>query len=237
MDITKTFEQIDPEFAKAKLCEFLVAFNTPAFGALPKREVEIRIFELMRDLGLIDPQGDSLYAIMTDLRITRAKTSQLVFDLDVRDFGGSKTALNERVREALVNTRFAKDGDYFVLEVENPLLLAHLRQEIRELGYFSDTSFNSALVRMPLEAAVALMERLIPKEHHDAIRRALVEAGAPEAPTLGGVLRSAMKTLGTKVLGDVAGEVAKGASDYLGPVFDAAIAQITETWAGLFADD
>lgn len=240
MNITDKINALDEVSAKRELATFLEMFNAPAFGAMPKREIELSVFELLRNLGLVDEKA-TIYSLMTDLRITRAKASQLLFDLEVRKHGGDSNRLNEAIKEALVATKFAKDGDYFVMEIENPLILAHLRQKFRDLGHVTDTSFNASLVRAPLDAVTDLMLNIIADDRHGEIKQALEDAGAPEGMTVKGVLKGALKTLGKKVMGEAADQVAEAvvdnASAFISPILGAATEAITTQWNVLFNEN
>lgn len=224
-------EALDPGRAKKALTDFLIQFTTPAFGALPKREVELAVFNLLTELGLVSNDA-SIYELMTDLRITRSKASTLLFDRDVRHLRADPTRLDAAVQKALTETRFVKDGDYFVLEVENPLVLAHLKHKLRSLHHLSDSSFNASLVRMTSDAAADLIADLLSDEQKITVRNALIAAGAPDA-SLKGVLKSSLKKLGSKILGDVTDSLVENASDYLTPLFNGAAGAITSKWKSL----
>ncbi|MBB6306375.1 hypothetical protein [Xanthobacter tagetidis] len=237
MDISHALEAIEEHKLRTEIAGFLKDFMTPAFGSLPKREIELRVFDLMRSLGILKSEA-TVYSLMTDLMVTRTKASQLIFDLEVRQHGNDRERLKELVKQALVHTKFAKDGDYFVMEVENPLTLAYIRQRIREIGHFSDASFNSALIRAPVDTITDLILNIIPEDQHQAIKAALVEAGAPDS-SVKAVIKSALKTLGRKVIGEAADQVAEGVVDssanFLEPLVSASIGQIREKWSALFA--
>lgn len=237
MDIEQAIEDVAENELRAELTTFLKDFMTPAFGSLPKREIELRVFDLMRNLGVLKAEA-TIYSLMTDLMVTRTKASQLIFDLEIRRHGSDQGRLDELIKQALINTKFAKDGDYFVMEIENPLTLAHMRQRIREIGHFSDTSFNSALVRAPLDTVTDLMMDIIPDEQHQAIKDALVGAGAPDR-SVKGVIKGALKTLGSRVIGEAADQFAEGivdnSADFLKPLVNAGIEQIRDQWRALFA--
>ena len=237
MDISRELENVEHEKLRSETANFIQDFLTPAFGSLPKREIELRVFDLMRNLGVLETKA-TIYSLMTDLKITRSKASQLLFDLEIRHYGSDRERLDGLLKQVMINTKFAKDGEYFVMEVENPLTLAHLRQRIREIGHFSDTSFNSALVRAPLDAVTDLMLEIIPKGQHEEIKNALVEAGAPDS-SIKAVIKGALKTLGSKVIGEAADQAAEGivnsSAEYLGPLVNAGIEHIRERWSALFA--
>lgn len=236
MSLLDRYDEAPPEQVKTALRSLLAVATTPAFGAVSKRELELALFEMLRDIGVIE-QKASLFSLMTDLRVTRAKASQLLFDFEVRARGSDSAGLDDEVRLALAQTKFAKDGDLFVLEIENPLVQAHLRNRLRELGHVSDASFNSAIVRMSSDAAADLIVELIPPDSRTAVKNALVAAGAPDG-SVSGVLKGAVKTLAKKIAGEagdaIAGEVVDKAGEFLKPVFDAATGGVTEAWNGLW---
>jgi hypothetical protein len=234
MGVEAKFKKVDAKDAKRLLGEFLEKFNVPAFGAMPKREIELALFELMRDLNLISDDA-SLYKIMTDLRVTRSKATQLLFDIEVRQKGGDSEKLDEEVRKALIETKLAKKGEEFLLEIENPLVLAHLRDRIRRLGHVSDTSFNAALVRMPVDAAADLITDMVPENQLEAVKKALIKAGATDK-SMKGVLKSSIKKLGSKLVGKAADELVDDLTEFLGPIFDGAADTVKEKWPVIFED-
>jgi len=235
MDINQIIEDTDEAALREALKQFLSEFTRPAFGSLPKREIELIVFRMLREIGAVQ-QGASLYDLMTDLRITRAKASSLLFDIEVRKFGDDTGLLDDQLKDALINTRFTKDGDYFVLEIQNPLLNAHLKDRLQRLNHVSDTSFNSAIVRMPLSAATDLIEYLVEADRLEQIRQSLIAAGAPDT-SVKGVLLAATKKLGSKILGNVADGLVDDASAYMTPIFRGAIDGVSEQWRDIFADD
>jgi hypothetical protein len=238
MDIEAKFEDIPHEDGHNALKKLIQEFCEPAFGALPKREIELSFFETMRDLGIL-PKDASLYQLMSDLRITRSKANALVFDLDVRQMGDDQDKLDKEVQKALIGTRFAKDGDYFVLEIENPLVNAHLKERIRKLHHISDTSFNSAIIRIPVDAVTDLVADMMSSDRQELVRKALVKAGAKD-DSFKGILKSSLSTLGKKVLGKAADTLADDAVEFgsklLEPIFNQAGKAITSAWKGLFQE-
>lgn len=236
MALLDRYEGLPAEDVKAALRSLLVVTTSPAFGAVSKRELELALFEMLRELGIIDRKA-SLFSLMTELRVTRAKATQLLFDIEVRSRGDDADGLDDEIRTALAETKFAKDGDLFVLEIENPLVQAHLRNRLRDLGHVSDASFNSAIVRMSIDAATDLMVGLIPVDQRGAVKNALVAAGAPDG-SVKGVLRGALKTLGKKFAGEAGDQLAEGAvekaEEFLQPLFTVAGRGITDVWTELW---
>lgn len=83
------------------------------------------------------------------------------------------------------------------------------------------------------------MLSIIPVDQHQAIKAALVGAGAPDR-SVKAVIKGALRTLGSKVIGEAADQVAEGivnnSADYLEPLVNAGIGQIRERWRALFAE-
>lgn len=233
MDIKGFLEEIDANASRKALINILTRYTQPAFGTLPKRETDILMFEVMRTLGLL-PENASVYDLMTDLRITRAKASQLLFDTAIRKFDENPALLDAKVIDALCNARFHHDADkYFVIEVEDPMVNANLKEKVRKAGHISDSSFNSALIRLPLDAVADLVADLVPENRRDEARIALVEAGAPEAPSFKNVVKSSLKTLGRKVVGEVADGLVDEAGKFLTPILHDS-AEIAAKWLPVF---
>ena len=240
MDIKKFLEEREkkkPGFCRDALVDILTRYTQPAFGSLPKREIDILMFEVMRDIGLLQNDA-SIYDLMATLRITRAKASQLLFDEAIRQFEKKPKFLEKKVKDALCTARFHQDKDkYFILEVEDPLVNAYLKEKVRKTGYISDSSFNTALIRLPLDAIADLISELLPEDRQSKVKKALVKAGAPADPSFGEVIKSSFKCLGRKYVGDAADGIVDKAGDFLGPILRGSIDKVGKQWRSVLKDD
>lgn len=233
LNISEFLKNKEAETSRVALIEILNRYTQPAFGSLPKREADILIFDVMRDLGLLREDA-SVYDLMTDLRITRAKASQLLFDTAIRRFDENPALLDAKVLHALCNARFHQDTDkYFLLEVEDPMVNAYLKEKIRRAGFISDSSFNSALIRLPLDAVADLITDLVPDPQQGAVKAALIRAGAPEELSFKSVLKSSLKALGKRALGDAADGLVDSAGEFLAPILREGL-DVTKKWLPIF---
>lgn len=215
VDVSAAVDALTPEQARDALKRLLSAAVTPAFGALSKREIDIALFGALCDVGAVAPDA-SLHEISTSLRITRSRASNLVFDRDMRR-AQDQAGLDALVRTALSSAKFAKDGNYVALEVENPIVREHLKHHLRRLGHLSDASFNSAIVRMTLEGAADVATALLPDDLADDVDAALQDAGF-EGRSLSDRIRSGLGKAGAKI-GDKAADAGIGAAGaYLAPI-------------------
>lgn len=230
IDLNATIDAMDADEARGALKRIMTAAVTPAFGATTKREMELMLFGELIAVGALSPRPSN-YEIMTRLGVGQTKARQLVLDRALRLH--REEDLDADLRQAVSNARFVKDGTMFVIEMEEPLLHAHLKERLRRLGHVSDTSFNANLVRMTLEAARDLVADVIPDAEREKVRKALVKAGAPDEGYRG-VVGKALGKIGEKV-GEAATDTAvDAAKDQVKSIVTASIPSILATLPSLF---
>ncbi len=231
MDIKLIINALPEANAKAVLAQLLERYLTPAFAALPKNEVELLVLDALEQVGAIsaDPQ---LYELVSKLKVTRPKARRLIYDRELRH--SSSADLDAKVKALLKRPLLQKQGELFVLEVENPLVSDHLRDKVQQLGYVSDGSFSPSLIKLGLEAITALIASLLSTAEQEQVRLALVAAGAPDG-SFKGVLKATLKKLASKVAADSGEALMDKAAGYLAPIVDASIAALGEKAAELFA--
>lgn len=231
MDIKLIINALPEANAKAVLAQLLERYLTPAFAALPKNEVELLVLDALEQVGAIsaDPQ---LYELVSKLKVTRPKARRLIYDRELRH--SSSADLDAKVKALLKRPLLQKQGELFVLEVENPLVSDHLRDKVQQLGYVSDGSFSPSLIKLGLEAITALIASLLSTAEQEQVRLALVAAGAPDG-SFKGVLKATLKKVASKVAADSGEALMDKAAGYLAPIVDASIAALGEKAAELFA--
>ncbi|NVJ66533.1 MAG: hypothetical protein HWE16_08580 [Gammaproteobacteria bacterium] len=232
MDIDKILKASSEKEAKAALAYFLQSYTSPAFGALPKGEIELVVLNVLEQLGAIDAEPE-LYELVSKLKVTRTKARSLIYNRELRR--SSDDDLNQKVIKLLKRPLIQKDGDLFVLEVENPLVSDHLRSQVKKLGFVSDGSFSPSIVKLGLHAISALIESNLTAKEKTAVKKALIKAGAPDK-SFRGVLKATLKKIAKKVASNTGEALMDQASDYLSPIIDAGIERIKETAEELFED-
>lgn len=238
-NILNTINNLPEDKAKAALIKLLERTTSPAFAILPQRELDLLLFEVMRDTGLVS-ESASLYSLMTDLRVSRAKARNMLFDYEIRrqTEGGS---LDASVLKAISQPRgFALDGNYIVLGIENPVVQAHLKEKVRVLGHLTDASFDSSLVRIKPAALAALSEGLMSDADKKQFSEAMVEAGFRKDTSLKTALSEGLKYLAGKAVGETAAGIAGGyiedLADLLMPAARGAKTQIVGLFKAMFAE-
>ena len=112
MDIAGALSKLEKPELEALLGRLLADYTAPAFGVLPKREVDLLVFRTLRDAGLIGGEA-ALYQVMADLRVSRSKARNLMFDLEIRQ--AQVGQLDDQVRSVIMNDSYFRDANWFVL--------------------------------------------------------------------------------------------------------------------------
>lgn len=231
MDLSSIISSAGAQRSQSALERFLKSFLDPAFGALPKFELELKVLELLIELGAISPRP-GIYELVSTLKITRAKARKLIYERELRS--RSPQELDEELRLVLARPLLLKRGEVFALEIENPLLADHLRARLQSLGHASDGSFSPSLVTLSLDAMVVLIESELSEAQRIASREALIAAGAPDQ-SFKGVLKAALKKLGEKFANEAGAAVASEASEYFAPLLQGSREAIAAVFKSVFS--
>ena len=100
-------------------------------GLCLKRDFDILLFMKLQDLKIIEKDPD-LYDIVSNLKVTRAKARNLLYEAKMRN--SSEEMLDKELRELLSTPIFFKENDKIAIEISNPLLSDHLRWKLKRLG-------------------------------------------------------------------------------------------------------
>jgi hypothetical protein len=232
MEVREAVEKASAKTCQAVLSDFLEKYTNPAFGVLPKREIDLLVFEILEELGYIE-QDAPIYKLVQRLRLTRAKARSLIYDRELRKY--NEEELNQRLRDALKNPLIQKQGDLFKIDIENPLVEEHLRSTLRRLNHTSDASFRSGIVALSLDATADLIEDLLPEEKIAKVRESLVKAGAPKK-SFKGIVKDILGKLGSKVAGQAGEAVAEEIGSYLEPLLEGATQKIGTVFKDLLTE-
>ncbi len=183
----KNFTKIEPALFEGKeakaqevLAQILEQYRRPSFGSMSKRDVDIMMFMAMQDLDLIDknPQG---YNVVQALHVTSTKARNLIYASALsreQEFDVDKALI-----DALAKPRFLTGTDKMIgIDIDNPLVVDHLKFKLRKLGHITDGSFNHDLVKMTPEAMSALYVEYVPEQTRANLMDVLIKNGIEEDP-------------------------------------------------------
>lgn len=189
---------------KEILNNFLDSYLTPAFGSLSKTEIDVLALYLLEKTGRITKDDDQ-YTLSTKLKISQAKVKNLLYNRDLRRYKDKETEMEmeKKTIDLLLNARYDKRNDgYFLIEIEDKLLLEYIKNKIRKLGYISDGSFSPSLIKLKAEAFAAIIESCIKDEGKDEILKELKEIDPSNEDSFKNILIDSLKMFAKKYVGD-----------------------------------
>ena len=129
--------------------DFIGKISQYPFGGMPKRDLDCLIFFLLKKHGLIpgEMNRDRAYS----LGISESKYKSLLVDSDAK-FGGAHN-IEESVQKIfgrLVGggSGVSLEGDTLVFIEEDSVVKGDFAQAMKAAGLYTDTSFNSELIRV-----------------------------------------------------------------------------------------
>lgn len=153
---------------------------SPAFGALPKKEIEILIFDTLRDIGYLSNEPE-IYEIINKLHVTQSKARNLIYESGLRSL--DENALDNQLLNIFKSPSFYKENDNICIELENPLLIDRIKNIIKQKGgSATDGSFSSQIVKLKEDGFGAIIEYFSEKNGIN-IRKELTKAGLIDSST------------------------------------------------------
>lgn len=206
----------DESILREALRMLFVPHATPVFGASKSVEHEVAALNALKLLGYVSMNADE-FELVERLRVTKPKARNLLYQSALRASEDSD-AVENALREVLSSPRIKRDGAFFLIEVPQPLTMDRLRARVRTLGFISDGSFSGGLAKVPEEALAALVDSLMPVEQKAAVLNAMKKQGLTDT-SLQGVLKGALRRVGSRVAAEAGEEVMSSAGDFLKQVF------------------
>lgn len=151
--VIKKLKEKNQKDIKESFIEFINNFLTPSFGSLPKKEIEILIFGILFELGVLEPD---LYKLIQGLKITRQKAKNLLYEYNLRAF--SDAQLEESFIKLLGSGMVDVDKNMILLQTDNMLLIDYLKSKLRNNGDISDGSFSPDIIKIKKKAFVKLLQ-------------------------------------------------------------------------------
>ena len=133
---------------KALISDFFEFYTTPAFGARSKSEIDLKVFELLRERGDID---DDYYNVSRKLKITPTRAKNLILNAKLRRESGN---YDEKFIDLLKNLKFkisVNSNEIILLYVPDILFREHIKAILKQQGIIWDSSFNSEIVKIRLD--------------------------------------------------------------------------------------
>ena len=202
----ENLNELDHNKLHQALSRIITNYTSPSLGSMSKHDIDLLIYETIVTLDIIKEDA-TIYDVMRDLKVTRSKARNLIYEYKLRKTE-NEDVLKTELRELLKTPLLSNQSDNVQLEVDNPYLIDFIRNELKKLGHITDGSFHAELVKMSADAFSTLYESTLTNENKVAIKRKLVKLGVKEDTSIKAILPSMIK--------GVAKTVAKGAFGKVG---------------------
>lgn len=164
--------------------EFLERYTSVGFGALPKREVDLMIVDLLhRHLEGFSDKPDFEAALM--LRTTKRRLRGLRDDVSYRSIQ-SEDLLKAELREELKRAEVVGDDHGMVrVQIDDAVLRNYAEALVRSEFGLVDTSFNSAILRLSGEKFLLLAYRVLSEAERAEAERTIESLSEAKTATGG----------------------------------------------------
>ena len=157
----------------------------------------------MQKLGVIN-ENPTIYDVVHYLHITRSKARNLIYESTLRNVD-DETKLNEELISVIKEPKFMREGNKVCLEIDNPLLVDYMRQELKKLGHITDGSFSAEIVKMTPEAFSALFVAFMPENDLNTIKAKFVALGLQPDTSPKAIAKQALLAIVNAALGKAGG--------------------------------
>ena len=203
-----------PEVAQRFMRDFVGEYLHPAFGARTKSETDLLILDCLIKAGALNPAAP-LYDLSRSLNLTTAKTRSLLLNWQLRS-KDLKLDLHASLVEALLKTRFSKDGSVVIFGIENPLLKEDLEARLRTLGIFVEGSLTRDIVRLSASDFAELLDQIVDQNVKARLRQHLKDGQSPSDDSFKAVITRVLRTLGERSAEKVGDALVKEALEHIG---------------------
>ena len=177
------------------------SYFAQALGVLPKTELDLLVFRLLIEGGVIDPNG-SIFTMARALNVTPAKAKGLLFQYQLRCM--DEVEAEKAVLDSMARARFTVDDKRLSFGIESPLARATIDGRLKALDVYADVSLSGDILKVPLHQFDLFITGLIGEERARELERALKKDGHLKD----GSLRAHLKKYGA--------EAAKGGANAAG---------------------
>lgn len=142
---------------------FLDRYLQRGFGSMNKNDFEVLVFDLLREVNDHFPRKSN-YQWSIELHIPETKVRKLSYEADLVYHDYDPEQLKRKFFDILdINvSKFSSDGKKIQFVIEDKSLRTMLSADLKTLGYFADSSFNSEVVSVDLKAFSELLLKYYP---------------------------------------------------------------------------
>lgn len=200
---------------------FAKAYFGQAFGALPKSEIDLLVFQLLMDTRVLDPTRP-IYEIARSLNVTPAKARNLLFQYQLRTM--TETQVDSSVLIAITTAKWGLDAQRIGFGVESPLVRAAIQAKAKDKNVFPDVSLSGEILYVPMNQVGDFIAAFLPKAKVGKLVERLRKRGVVDPDNV----TKALNKVGEAMLTEAAKAGGKAGAKELGDVLFGWIHDILE---------
>ncbi len=204
--------------------EFIEQYATRGFGSMNKNDFEVLVFNLLRKYG--DLTDKTNFEMSLDLQIPETKVRRLAYESDLKYGHMTEADIKAAFFAIVAQSKLRGDLSKIEFVIENKFIRSSIGAQLKQLGHYADSSFNSEIIRIHIESFVDLLAYYYPQQAIERIVKechAAVKAEKGEAITFKLILRKFLEGLATqsgKKVVDLGTAYFTGGAENIGPLVD-----------------
>jgi hypothetical protein len=153
--------------------EFIEQYGIRGFGSMTKNDFEVLIFNLLKKHG--DLKDKTNFEISLDLQIPETKVRRLAYESDLKYGHITEADIKVEFFKIVAQSKLRADLNKVEFVIENKFIRTSIGAQLKKLGHYADSSFNSEITRIHIESFIDLMAYYYPQK---AIERIVKECEA-----------------------------------------------------------
>lgn len=147
--------------------DFISHYSTRGFGSMNKNDFEVLVFDLLRRYGNLKSKTNYQSSIL--LQFPETKVRRLAYEADLKYGNFPQNYIEMEFFKIIESSKFRGDQNRIMFVIENKFLRTSISAKLKELGHFSDSSFNSEIISIHIDSFIDLLEIYYPKKDIDKI--------------------------------------------------------------------
>ena len=179
--------------------DFIERYSKRGFGSMNKNDFEVLIFDLLRRYGNLKDKTNYQASIL--LQIPESKIKRLAYEADLKYDNINQQDITNDFFNIIANSKLRADLNKIQFVIENKFLRTSISAKLKELGHFSDSSFNSEIISIHIDSFIDLLESYYPKKSIEQIVndcKELVKADKGEKITFKLIMKKFIEGIATE---------------------------------------
>lgn len=147
--------------------DFIDLYSRSGFGSMNKNDFEVLIYDLLKRYGNLKEKTNYQASIL--LQIPESKIKRLAYEADLKYGNIQEEDITKDFFIIIANSKLRPDQNKIQFVIENKFLRTSISAKLKELGHFSDSSFNSEIISIHIDSFIALLESYYPEKSIEQI--------------------------------------------------------------------